>query len=254
MRRKDALLGVADLAGLWRRSLIAWPDGRRDTTTEVRWLQGQRAFGDLRRPTPMADFSHAAGLSELTRQDCARLAQQQAFAGYLTFDGRHFEWTRLIDYQPPGLFPDAGSLHWEGEVLIEQGRDVDYTEYWHRDPVTEQQPAAALMLRDMLSGTPALLLKVGNDFVFARGRAAPLPPFASLRECVAAATTVEEARTLVDCEISFGSAACGRFRITGSTLPYRVGQLLQAGVARDWTLLDSEGDASAISGLRAACA
>ena len=27
---------VADVRGLWQRSLIAWPDGRRDDTTEVR--------------------------------------------------------------------------------------------------------------------------------------------------------------------------------------------------------------------------
>jgi hypothetical protein len=254
MRRQDAILGVADLAGLWRRSLIAWPDGRRDTSTEVHWLQGLRAFGDLRRPTALPDFSHAAALSELSRQDCAQLAQQQAFAGYLTFDGRHFEWARLIDYQPPGRFADAGSLRWEGEVLIEEGRDVDYIEHWHRDPAAEQQPAAALMLRDSLRGTRALLLKVGTDFVFARDRAVPLPPLASLGECVAAASTLEQARALVDCEISFGSVASGAFRITASTLPYRVGQVLACGAARDWTLLDSEGDPAAITDLGAACA
>jgi hypothetical protein len=38
------------LTGLWRRSLIIWPDGRRDETTDVAWLQGERASIDLRQP------------------------------------------------------------------------------------------------------------------------------------------------------------------------------------------------------------
>ena len=34
---------IEDMAGLWRRALIAWPDGRQDTTTFVSWLQGLAA-------------------------------------------------------------------------------------------------------------------------------------------------------------------------------------------------------------------
>jgi|GEM_PF-4485499 len=58
---------VAELRGLWQRSLIALPDGSRDTTTEVRRLQGMRAYA--------------------TQHDCLRLADQQGFAGYFSFDG-----------------------------------------------------------------------------------------------------------------------------------------------------------------------
>jgi hypothetical protein len=35
---------VAELRGLWQRSLIVLPDGGRDATTEVRWLQGLLPF------------------------------------------------------------------------------------------------------------------------------------------------------------------------------------------------------------------
>src|SRR5271156_3755890 len=110
------MLQVGDLKGLWRRSRIAWPDGRRDTTTQVLWLQGLSAFGDLRRPVPAPDFSHARSLNDLSRQDCSWLATQQGFAGYLTIVGRYFEWRRLIDYQPDSLRADAGSLRWEDGV------------------------------------------------------------------------------------------------------------------------------------------
>ena len=45
------------MPGLWRRSLIAWPDGRRDTTSFVNWLQGPGLYLDLRQPEGRPDFS-----------------------------------------------------------------------------------------------------------------------------------------------------------------------------------------------------
>jgi hypothetical protein len=50
------------LRGLWTRSLIAWPDGRRDTTTSVRWLQGPEIYIDLRQPANRPDFSGVGAL------------------------------------------------------------------------------------------------------------------------------------------------------------------------------------------------
>jgi hypothetical protein len=238
---------VADIRGLWRRSLIEWPDGRRDITSEVLWLQGISAFGDLRRPTPMADFSHAHRLSDLSRQDCAALAQQQGFAGHLTFDGRHFEWTRMIDFQPKSRV-DAGSLRWQSGVLIEEGRDADYIEHWHRDAVAMPGPAAAAVLHNTILGIKAVFVRVGQYYIFARDRTIELPVECSLAECVAAAPNLEQARALVDCEISFGSATSDGLRITASTLPYRVGKLLHLSLDHAWEILDGEGDLAALRG------
>jgi len=53
------------------------PDGTRDTTTRVRWLQGLCAYVDLRQPAAMNDFSHVRCLADLTMDDCACLATQQ---------------------------------------------------------------------------------------------------------------------------------------------------------------------------------
>jgi len=240
------MLQVADLKGLWRRSLIAWPDGRRDTSTQVCWLQGLCAFGDLRQPQTRADFSHALKLDDLSRLDCARLAEQQGFAGHLTFDGEHFEWARIIDFQPQGKFPDAGSLRWENAVLIEQGRDLEYIEHWHREPMASLHPAAAVRFRDTIRGIEALLVQVGEFYIFARDRGCPLPPHKTLGECVAAAPTVALARALVDCEISLGSSAADGVRVAASTLPYRVGAPLAAGLEGAWEILDREGDTAAL--------
>jgi hypothetical protein len=231
------ITSVADLQGLWRRSLIAWPGRPSDTTTSVRWLQGPRAYIDLRQPTPVPDFSHVRAREDLSFEDCAWLARQEGFAGHLRFDGLHFEWVREIDFQPPSPSADAGSLRWEGDVLIETGRDADYIEHWHRDPVLATTPANITDLRDALvtSSTPditgkpkATLLRVGFNFMLARPRAVELQSgYRTLTEYINAAPDLKRAQELIDCEISFGAVEDSGWRITTSTLPYRIGALLE---------------------------
>jgi len=220
--------GVAELQGLWRRSLISWPGGGSDRTTTVRWLQGPRAYIDLRQPTPLPDFSHVRALDELTLEDCAWLARQEGFAGHLSFDGVNFEWHREIDFQPRAARADAGSLRWEGTVLVETGREEDYIEHWHRDPTLPNTPASVVNLRADRGSPKKTLLRVGPYFMFARDRAIHLDTgYPSLAEHVAASADVERARELIDCEISFGEARQEGLRITASTLPFRVGALLE---------------------------
>jgi hypothetical protein len=242
------MLGLANLTGLWRRSLLAYPDGRRDTTSKVQWLQGVGAFGDLRQAVHSVDFSHASSLADLSRLDCERLAEQQAFAGYLTFDGNYFEWNRLIDFQPASSHPDVGSLRWERDILIEQGRDIPYLEHWHRDAdIQSKEPMSGAILRHANLGTAAVVVRVGELMMFARDRAITLPRCSSLSECIAAADNVEHARAMLDCEISIAAATANGFCIYASTLPFRVGQLLQAHVnTREWRVKKSEGDPVAL--------
>jgi hypothetical protein len=213
---------VSALQGLWRRSLIAWPDRHSDTTTSVYWLQGPQTYIDLRQPAPAPDFSRVSSLKDLSLEDCAWLARQEGFAGWLRFDGAHFEWIREIDFQPRSPGADAGSLQWEGDVLIETGRDADYIEHWHRDESLPTSPASAQELHN------ARLLRVGPHFMYVRERAAALDKgYRTLAEYVAAATDLEQAHELVDCEISFGRVEQQGLRITASTLPYRVGAVLE---------------------------
>jgi hypothetical protein len=223
------------LQGLWRRSMIAWPDGNRDTTTCVYWLQARRACADLRQPaTPAApaDLSGVGALQQLSIGHCLWLAQQQGFAGQLDFDGTYYEWRRSIDFQPKAANADAGSLRWQGDVLVETGRDIGYVEHWHRDASVPTLPAAAVTLRDAEENTAAALLRVGPLFMFARDRAQPAAGAGTLQECVAASATLQHARALLDCEISFGSALPSGFRITASTLPWRIGALLDPQLER----------------------
>jgi hypothetical protein len=250
---------LAELAGLWQRSLIALPDGTRDTTTRVGWLQGPSWYADLRQPRSLAAFAGVTALNHLTLADCAALAAQEGFAGRLGFDGRHFEWGRCIDFQPAGPTADAGSLERDGDTLVERGRDVAYVEHWHRNPEAAALPCAAASLRETGARTSAFLVRVGESFMYARDRAQPLPPLRSLSAAIAAAADIHAARAMIDCEISVGRITPQGFQITASTLPYRVGRMLNQrfmarrvalddvdpngiAVERRWDLHDTEGD------------
>jgi hypothetical protein len=126
---------ITDCTGLWRRTLLVEADGTRDTGTNVVWLQGITAYVDSR-----------------------------GFAGRLNQRGDIFEWSRVIDTQPPSAFPDAGRMHWEAGTLVEVGVHAFYTEHWVRDdgPTT---PSWAVFLR--FRQHDALLMRVGGLFGWA---------------------------------------------------------------------------------------
>ena len=257
------------MPGMWRRSLIIQADGARDFTTQVRWLQAQSLFVDLRQSAQLADFPRLRCLNDLGMEECLQLATQEGFAGRFGFDGECFEWRRLIDFQPPGLVADAGRLWWEDEVLIEAGRDVPYVEHWMRDPTVVTRPLAALLLREQDAGVAAVAVQVGTVFMFARERASALGSGRSLGECIAGAASLAAARAMLDCEITLGSAGFGSGPagngnlILASTHPWRVSETFQlacsdlgvrtldidpAGhsVFRRWEVLAAEGDPGAV--------
>jgi hypothetical protein len=255
---------------MWRRSLLIHADAARDSTTQVRWLQAHSLFVDLRQGASLPDFLHLRCLNDLTLEDCTQLAPQEGFAGHFGFDGDCFEWRRLIDFQPRSPVADAGRFLWEDDILIEVGRDVPYVEHWMRDPTVVTRPLAALWLRDVESGVAALAVQVGTVFMFARDRRVPLTPGIALTECVAGAGSVADARAMLDCEITLGSAGSGARNagyggnvILASTHPWRVSECFQlactdstvstvdidpAGsrTSRRWEVIEAEGDPGAV--------
>jgi hypothetical protein len=252
---------LADLPGLWQRSLIRWPDGRSDTTTVVHWLQGPSLYIDLRQPAGRPDF---AGVREDADLDAARLgwlAMQEGFAGRLRHDDGWFEWGREIDLQPQAIYSDCGRLWYEDDRMVEEGRDIKYIEHWHARGEGAAQ-AAALRLAADDDGRAGFLVRAGDLFMFARDRALALPALASLAECVAAAPDHATARALVDCEISFGRVRPEGFAIVHSSLPWRERTLLapciagdalvlrdpRAGTATGWRILDAEGELALLGG------
>lgn len=224
---------VAELAGLWTRSLLRTPEGE-DTSTQVAWLQGPSLFADLRQKPGRPDFSHVAKLENLSWEDCRWLAGQQGFAGVFALRESVFWWQREIDYQPPGPAPDAGTLVLEEGVLIETGHFAPYLEHWHLAHGAAA-PCGALRLRRLSDGRAAILVRAGADFMFARERGLAVHG-ASLAEAMEGAT-LAEAQALLDCEISRGNAAT--WEITHSTLPYREGSVFSLD---GWEILQREGE------------
>ena len=256
---------LSAMPGMWRRTLLIHADGGRDATSQVRWLQGQRLFVDLRQAAQSPDFPKVRCLNDLDAQDCAHLARQEGFAGQFGSDGDCFEWRRLIDFQPPARCADAGWLRWEEPFLVETGRDVPYLEHWQRDPTVVTRPLAALRMLDPQAGTMAIALQVGTVFMYARGRQSGLPAGAQLVECVAGASSLASARAMLDCEITLGSAAAGANVILASTHPWRVSEYFQIECAdstvsigetdpdghplmRRWEVVESEGDPGSVWG------
>ncbi len=143
-------------AGLWHRSLLVTENGLRDETTDVRWLQGDSLFLDLRRPAVTA---------------CAG-ATVEGFAGTFGPDGERHTWTRWIDLHPPGPDADTATLTGDDGLLIETGWHAPYVEHWRRDP----QPTAprwGLALTRTGSGyvERAIVLRVGPYAGWAISRA-----------------------------------------------------------------------------------
>lgn len=147
---RDQLLGV------WRRELIAWPDGRRDTTTSVHWVQTRTAFADLRLPA-----------GERTNH------MIEGFAGHITLAGDICTWHRRVDFQPPGAPPDMGRLHFENEVLIEHGLHLPYMEHWRR---IDDGTAGLLVLELTGANSPGLIVRCGGHVMraIAGGKAAEI--------------------------------------------------------------------------------
>ncbi len=244
------IINISTLGGIWTRSLKVQPDGSRDETTAVAWAQGPSLYIDLRQPAGRPDFSHVTALADLTASDCGWLATQQGFAGVLRQEDEFVEWVRLLDFQPPAG-PDAGRLFWENGILVETGRYKDYREHWHRDEALPRLPCAAAQLCDS-EGRMGMLIRLGDDFLMARGRRpAQAVKGANLAEAVAATATLAEAQALLDCEISQGRIADDVWRITRSTLPFREKAVLTVKFAEEgvlhldgagWEILALEGD------------
>ncbi|MBM4228880.1 MAG: hypothetical protein FJ164_14245 [Gammaproteobacteria bacterium] len=256
---------LKSLRGLWTRSLITWPDGRCDTDTEVRWLQGPSLYIDLRQPARRPDFSGVRGFRDLDATHLEWLVRQEGFAGRLSFDGAFFEWGRDIDLQPIGVYSDAGRLWLEPGRMVEEGRDVAYLEHWHCQDAALMARANdrcyAARLRRLADERDGFLVCVDGLFMFAKARPLPLPRANSLAECLQLAVTREQRDAWLDCEISFGTLVGSAFEIQHSSLPWRegthgemvlsddallVGEAGQAGRS-EWRIIEAEGESTVLA-------
>ena len=98
-------------------------------------------------------------------QGITAYVDSRGFAGSLHQSGDVFEWHRDVDLEPPGPYPDAGAMVWDGNTLVETGVHADYVEHWVRDDATTT-PCWGLFLHSADLGS-GLLLRVGDSFGWA---------------------------------------------------------------------------------------
>jgi hypothetical protein len=250
---------TSDLSGLWKRTLLAYPDGSDDTTTAVHWLQGPAYYADLRQPAGRPDFSAVSCLRDLARPQVDWLAQQACFAGRLEPKGAFFEWRRDMDFQPRTGAADAGRLRFEGDLLIEEGRDVEYVEHWRRAGEANG-PCIGARLGEAGGERLGFIIRVDEVFMVARGRPTEIAGQDPLPDLVASAGSLTEAQDLVDMEVSIGSVSAQGWLIERSSLPFKEGARFSASyvngaiviadiepdgasTTRAWTVLDTDAGA-----------
>jgi hypothetical protein len=151
-----------------RRTAIAMPGTDIDTATEVEWLQAGRLYIDLRTP---ADLPAVTGtsLDTLTRADLTALCTQQAFAGSLNVEDGAWTWRRDLDLHPAEPLPRPRPPRPVRGMLVETGIGRDYHEDWLA--VAGPDPAGLELRLHAADGRHGLLLRVGDRFGYARGRA-----------------------------------------------------------------------------------
>jgi hypothetical protein len=219
----ERMICLSDVTGLWQRILIAWPDGRTDTTTEVFWLQGPCSYADLRIPAGRPARPNVTCLRDLDRTMLRFMARQEGFFGHLEIVDSVGQWHRAFDYQPDTGMADRGALAFENGILVERGIDVLYTEHWSCRSATGALMALLLATE---TGTPGCLVAAGDAFIYARGRTISLPRGTTLNQLIEGAPSLEAAQDIFDCEISFGRRFAGNWRIERSSHCFREGALL----------------------------
>ena len=205
--------------GVWQRSLLQ-TDSLTDSSSSVFWLQTACWHADIRMPAGRPDFSGVQRLNQCSSAQLHWLAQQQGFAGITLVDTSVVpaicRWQRLVDFQPPSLVPDAGSMEFEAGTLVERGVHADYLEYWHLLPDSSEGFSVFRKpeRQGQLNAAPHYQMHAGRYVMEVRSHPA-CGPFDLSPET--------DLASLLDFEISFGVRSSSGWRITHSTLPWLEG-------------------------------
>jgi hypothetical protein len=217
------------LRGLWFREEFFTPNGYRNTTTKVVWLQTQRYYADLRIPIERPGIAGATSFEAFSDAELIQLADVQGFAGVQTAANGVCLWRRDSDFHPPRTTPDEARFEIEGDRMAELGIHSEYTEIWRRQP-DSTDPLAAFRRDD---APYALLLIAGDHFLQYEGRNGTLPAAEKLGEIVCADLSAgrrDLAISRLSVRICYGRISGGEqpWQVSMSSLPWLEGTLLFA--------------------------
>jgi hypothetical protein len=210
------------LQGVWSRDWIE-TRGVKSNTLDIHYLQTPTFFADIRIPRDRSGMEAAKSFADLTDQQLRSLARQNGFTGRTTVAGMIATWRHDIDFQPSDGTPDKGRLEpIAPDQVHEHGLDGSYIEAWRS---STDGRGRFLVVRIEHSGRLSrTLVVVGNQFVYVRDRAKPLPTAASFDALIEATHPNREQMVgYLDCEFSVGRVSGGRvpWEIEQSTLPWR---------------------------------
>ncbi|MDY7573931.1 hypothetical protein [Actimicrobium sp. CCI2.3] len=224
----DSALVPDRYRGVWQRTLLEAP-GVHDTTTTVFWMQTGRWHADLRIAAGRPDFSGVGSLDACDAEQLAWLGSQQGFAGItevtVTSGQEICAWHRRVDVQPPGLTADAGVMVFTPACLIETGVHGSYLEHWIAVPGSQGESSVYRCGHDQ--DRLQLLLVAGEQVMRVRDRRCAWPSGLSAGMTLAQlleALPLEQQRSLLDIEISYGSRTDGGWQIWNSSLPWLEGE------------------------------
>ena len=215
------------LRGVWTRDWIQ--KGKvKSNTVNVHYLQTPTYFSDVRIPKDRPRFAAAASFEDLSDGDLRLLAKQSGFFGSTTMAGAVATWHHDLQYQPPDGTEDTGRLQRLAKGRMqEHGLDGSYTEAWR---LVTAGGGRYLVIQTLRFGRLfRALVVVGDQFAYARNRAAELPRAASFDALIESThATRKQIVEYLDCELSVGRVRGGSapWEIEQSTLPWREGRRL----------------------------
>ncbi|RWC61815.1 hypothetical protein [Mesorhizobium sp.] len=149
------IISRGDLAGVWKRALLADEKGNEDRESIVYWVQGARLCADIR------EHRRASALAGAFREGGS--PTMDAFAGELIDSNGTFRWEPVLRLNHVEGPPDEGRLNWIDGDLWEEGVHIAYSEQWTR--IIEAAAGDFAVALDDERGRQAYMLKVGT-FLF----------------------------------------------------------------------------------------
>lgn len=227
-----------ELFGCWQRAWIRHADGAIDDTSLVLWLQLPSKMADVRISASQPQLSDRGGFDQCTLDELRALATSESSSGItkcepvtVGADGikrSTAEWlTRnadpsdhAVNFQPVTAYPEPGLLQWsqDEKSMTERAPSGAYVEQWNLVDGSQ----ARLIHHHLSDGRQVYI--AGPIAILVRDRPKPVWRQARLVDLVAECGNDRSALTsLVDCEFSVARLLDRRWRITSSTLPWRIG-------------------------------
>lgn len=222
--------------GCCDRGYVSFEGGDRDHSIAI-WIQTESQFFDLRIPKNRARFEGTRSLSSFDRDGLLQLAGQSGDTGTCSIESGVATWTSWGDRfgfycDDVAIFPDDGRLEPRGGTIYEyetRKSSLRYEEAWIQQPYDHGLVAHLTLVDDRPNErdpdrTLGVLVVTGRYAGFVE-RCTSDSRDTLETQLEAADGNLDEMRTILDCEASYGvrAQAGAPYVIRHSNFPFREG-------------------------------